>query len=94
MDIQLNTDHTIEGREQLAAHVKGVVNRALTRFSQQITRIEVHLSDENGHKGGPRARPPTAVTHQAPTLNQAIDGAADKIAHVLEGDLGRLRERR
>ena len=105
MQIQINTDHNIEGREALAAHVSGVVENALSRFSDQVTRVEVHLSDENSNKGGQndmrcvmearlQGRQPVAVTHQAATLHQAVDGAADKLTRLVEGTIGRLRYQR
>ena len=52
MQIEVSTDSNIEGREKSAAHVKGVVESALNRFSDRITRVEVHLSDVNSYKGG------------------------------------------
>ena len=52
MKIQLNTDVHIEGTEALAAQVSASVEQALERFSEHITRVEVHLSDENGGKSG------------------------------------------
>ena len=102
MHIQVNTDNNIDGREELAAQVEAVVEKALSRFTDQITRVEVHLSDENSHKNGQNdkrclmearleGRQPTAVTHQAASLGQAIDGAADKLKTVIESTLGRLR---
>jgi hypothetical protein len=71
------------------------------RFADQITRVEVHLSDENSQKGGDEDKrcllearlaglQPMAVSHQAATLPQAIDGAATKLAKALESTLGRL----
>jgi ribosome-associated translation inhibitor RaiA len=103
MQIQVNSDSNIEGREKLAAHVRGVVQSALSRFSDRITRVEVHLSDQNADKSGQddkrcmiearlRGRQPTAVTHTAATLDQAIDGAADRIQRSIESDLGRLQD--
>ena len=50
MQIQINTDHNIENHEALAAQVLGVVESALSRLSDHITRVEVHLSDESSHK--------------------------------------------
>ncbi len=50
MQIQVNTDHTIEGHEALAARIRGVVENALSRMSDHITRVEVHLIDESGPK--------------------------------------------
>lgn len=105
MQIQINTDNNIEGREEFATHVKGVVESALSRFSDRLTWIEVHLSDENSDKSGQddkrctmearlEGRQPTAVTHAAATLDQAVDGAADKLGRLLESALGRLRDQR
>lgn len=104
MQIQINTDNNIEGREELAMQVEGVVQDSLSRFSDQITRVEVHLSDENSHKSGQddkrcmmearlEGRQPAAVTHQAATLSEAVDGAAEKLTALLESTLGRLRDR-
>lgn len=103
MQIQLNTDHNIEGHEALAAQVSSVVECALSRFSEHITRVDVHLSDENSDKKGGNndirclmeasfeGWQPIAVTHQTATLDQAIDGAADKLTRLIESTLGRLR---
>jgi ribosome-associated translation inhibitor RaiA len=104
MQIQINTDHNIEGREKLADYLKGVIEDALSRFSDRITRIEVHISDQNGDKRGQTdkrcmlearlaGRQPTSVTHQAATVEQAVDGAADKLARLIEGTLERLHDR-
>ena len=105
MQIQINTDRNVQGHEQFAARVTGVVESALSRFSDRITRVEVHLSDENSGKSGQddkrcmmearlEGRQPTAVTHHAATLDQAVDGAADKLKRSLESTLARLREHR
>ncbi|MBA3732066.1 MAG: hypothetical protein H0W93_06880, partial [Gammaproteobacteria bacterium] len=48
MQIQINTDSNIEGRERLTREVEAVVLSALgRRFSDQITRLEIHFSDVN-----------------------------------------------
>ncbi len=100
MQIQVNTDHNIEGRDALAAHVQTIVDGALQRFSDHITRLEVHLSDENAAKSGLHdkrcviearleGRPPLAVTAHAQTLHQAVEGGAEKMSHLIESTLGR-----
>lgn len=105
MQIQINTDHNIEGHEALAAHVSSVVEGALGRFSDQVTRVEVHLTDEVGHKSGQddkrcvmearlRGRQPIAVTHHAGSVHQAVDGAAVKLTRLLESEIGRLRDQK
>ena len=105
MQIQVNTDHNIAGDEALATHVRGVVEGALGRYSDHITRVEIHLTDENSHKSGGNdkrcvmearleSRKPVAVTHEAATPHEAVDGAAHKLAAMLESTLGRLRDQR
>lgn len=103
MQIQINTDHNIEGREALAAHVSGVVESAVGRFSDQVTRVEVHLTDEAGQKNGRndkrcvmearlQGRQPIAVTYHAESVHQAVDGAADKLTRLVESTIERLRD--
>ena len=105
MHIELSTDSNVQGSEDLATHVKGVVENALSHYGAQITRVEVHLSDANADKGGQddkrcmiEARvenlQPTAVTYAAATLEQAVKGAAEKLKRSLESTLGRLRDDR
>lgn len=100
MQIQINTDHHIEGHEALTAWATGEVGTALSHHKGHITRVEVHLSDENGHKSGQtdkrcvmegrlEGRQPMAVTHHAQTLYQAVTGAADKLNRLIESTLGR-----
>ena len=106
MQIQINTDRHIEGHEALAAQVSSVVESALSRISDYITRVEIHLSDENSAKKGGNddircvmearleGRPPSAVTHQAATVDQAVDGAAEKLIRMIESTLGQLRDQK
>lgn len=103
MQIQINTDTNIEGREKLADHVQTVVETTLSRFSAQITRVEVHLSDQNGAKSGQNdkrckmearleGRRPVAVMDDAASLGQAVVSAADKLARLIDSTLGRLHD--
>lgn len=105
MKIQVNTDVHIDGTEALAAQVSATVEQALERFSEHVTRVEVHLSDENAGKSGQQdqrcmlearleGRQPVAVTDQAATLEQAVQGAAQKLARLLDSALGRRRAER
>jgi ribosome-associated translation inhibitor RaiA len=105
MQIQINTDNSIEGNDRLAQQVEAVVRDALARFSAQITRVEVHLSDENSDKkfGTEDKRcllearlaglQPISASYRAATLEQAVDGATEKLKRSLDRTLGRLRKR-
>lgn len=103
MQIQINADSAIDGHEKLPVYVRGVVEEALSRFSDRITRVEIHISDQNAGKSGPddkrcviearlEGRQPSAVTHNAATVREAVAGAADKLTRLIEGTLGRLRD--
>lgn len=105
MKIQFNTDINIHGTEALAAQVSATLKQALEHFSEHITRLEVHLSDENAGKNGQhdqrcmlearlQGRQPVAVTEHAATLEQAVHGAALKLAHLLDSRLGRMQGHR
>ena len=100
MQVQVNTDHNIDGREALVAWITEAVEGSVSRVSAHITRVEVHLNDEDGRKSGQddkrcvmearlEGRQPIAVTAHASTLHQAVNGAAEKLTHSIEGVLGR-----
>jgi ribosome-associated translation inhibitor RaiA len=104
MQIVINTDKTIERHQGLDEHVQSVVTAAVQRFKEHITRVEVHLSDENSQKsadGGNRclleARvngyQPIAVSDHSVHLHQAITGAADKLKRAIDSALGRLHDK-
>jgi hypothetical protein len=103
MQILVNTDSNIDGSEEFTTHVKSVVESTLSRISDRITRVEVHLSDQNGNKSGQddkrcmmearlEGRRPTAVTHQATSLGEAVDGAAGKLKRSLETTLEQRKD--
>jgi len=103
MQVLVNSDHHIYASEDLTGRIEGVVEGALERFSERITRVQVHLSDLNSHKMGDRDKrclmearvaglKPIAVSHEAPTLSEAIHAAADKLERALEHVLGRMGE--
>ncbi len=105
MIIQFNTDHTIHNRAPLTAEVEAAVRSAMSHHEDRISRVEVHLSDENGAKGGgndircvmearPTGHQPVAVTHHADDLVEAVNGAAMKLKAALDRTLGRLEQHR
>lgn len=100
MQIQINTGTNLDGREALSAHIREVVEHALAHEAAHVTRVEVHISDENGPKSGPDAvrcamevrlehHKPLEVKCDAGSLHQAVAGAAEKLTRVVEHSLGR-----
>lgn len=105
MHVQINTDHNIEAHEALMAHVQGMVSSSMRHFGDHITRVEVHLSDQNGDKAGGgdkrclmearlEGRQPKAVTHSADTMEKAILGAAEKLSRAVQHAVEKQHEQR
>lgn len=102
MTIQVTTDHNITGGERLSEHIKDLLNTSLQRFSEHISKVIVHLSDENGAKKGPDdlrcvieahytgIQPVAAVSH-ATTSEQAVKGAIDKLKSSLDTIVSKLK---
>jgi len=103
MQIQVFSDHNIHGHQSMKEYIEGAVEAAIGRFEDHITHVEVHVSDENGEKGGDKDircmvearlkhQHPVAVTEHAAHLEQAVEGAADKMASLLGKTLDRLKD--
>ena len=101
MIIQINTDNNVEGSEKFSDYFTSIIGQELAKFDK-ITRIELHLSDENGRKGGQsdkrcllearlEGKQPIAVTNNANTYKEAVDGAIDKLKASLETVIGKMR---
>ncbi|MFG6417248.1 HPF/RaiA family ribosome-associated protein [Roseateles sp. DC23W] len=105
MQVQVQTDSHIDGREKLIEHVEGVILDAVDRYAGEVTHVDAHLGDVNGSdKGGDadmrcllQARvsgvKDIVVKHQAGSLHLAIEGAAGKLTNALESALGRSHDR-
>ncbi|WP_295855531.1 HPF/RaiA family ribosome-associated protein [uncultured Xylophilus sp.] len=108
MQIQVNATSSLQGqnREALDRWADSELQTQLQRFRADVTRIEVHLSDENstGKAGAGDKRsllearlanhPPIAASHHAPTLDEAFRGSIDKLKHALESTLDRQKKHR
>ena len=104
MNIQVNTDHNIKGSAELNNYIETSLSESFARFKVAITRIEVHLSDENAGKTGSNDKrcllearishhQPIVVSHHADTIHQAIDTASDKLLRALDNMAGKLTDR-
>src|SRR5689334_10029678 len=96
MHVEVSTDTRTSAD---IAGVSAAVEAGLSRYKERITRVEVHLSDVNGPKGGrdcrcalearPSGRQPVAVTNEANTLDDAVKGAVEKMSSLLTTVFGR-----
>ena len=105
MKVQVNTSNDIENKDALERWASDYLNEQLARFDQDLTSIEVQMTDENhAAKGGGvdkrcmlearvTGRAPIAVNNYAPDQNLAFRGACDKLAHALDHAFGKLDRR-
>lgn len=102
MTIQLNTDKNLTIHQEYEDKIQGQITESLSRFSDLITRLEVHLSDENGSKDGLEdkrcllearisGKEPIAVTNLGNNYDLAISGALNKLKSKLETIAGKLK---
>ena len=105
MQFQFNTDNHIQGDDQLADKAESTVTGALGHLTDRLSRVEVHLADLNGAKGGaddirctiearPEGMQPHTVTHKDADIDASLRGAGKKLRTLLESEFGKLDKRR
>ena len=105
MKILVNSNNKFEVDRELSSAVESEVERAIGRFGEKLTRVEVHLSDENGAKGGARDKrcvietrlagmQPLSASDNAATIEEAVTGAAHKMKRLLDSAFGKIDEKR
>ncbi len=100
MQVQVHTDNHIKGSDDLTRGVEDEVIAALERFGDQVVTVEVYLHDDNAQKHGIDKRcvmearlsglQPIAVTHMAEALDEAIEGAAEKLERSIDHTVDKL----
>src|SRR4051794_12750235 len=105
MYVEVKTDNHIDGSDDLSDRVTAEVEGALGRFGDQIIRVIVQLNDTNAHKSGDHDKrclmearlaghQPVAVSHEAGSLDAAIDAAAEKLERSIDHILGKLGQKK
>ena len=101
MQIQVNTDNNVIGSADIEKQIDEQIRSALSRFADRITRVEVHIQDLNADKstGDDKrcqiearvaGRQPQSVSHNAPAVSHAVDGACGKLVCALDTTFGKL----
>lgn len=105
MIIQINSDNNLILHDEYRNKLNDLFSYEMSRFNQFITRLEVHLSDENGAKSSvhdkrcmlevrQEGKQPIAVTEIAETYDSAIAGAIEKLKTSLDTIQGKLLTKR
>ena len=95
MHILLHSDPNTDGGDLMVEHLQKVVQDAMARFAERVTRVEAHLSDINSQAKSSdddihctlEARlvglDAIAVKDQASNAHQAIEGAVRKLKRAV-----------
>jgi ribosome-associated translation inhibitor RaiA len=105
MEINVNTDNTIDRHQGLDERVRESVEGAIGRFGEHVRRVDVHLSNENSAKQEDGSNycmmearvsgyAPVAVNAHAENLHLSISNAATKLQRALDHALGRLNDKK
>lgn len=103
MIIQLNADKILNVHETFGNKLEDIMSKKLQRFSEHITTLEIHITDENSIKTGPndikcileahlRGMQSLVVTEKANTLEQSVHKAIDRLKDSLDSIIGRSRD--
>lgn len=103
MLVQIHTDKNIEGGSRFTEYFTTEINNELARFDEIVTRVEVHVTDENGNKTTPNdkkcviearveKKQPIAVTAFGDTTEKAFFEALGKVERTLDSVLEKIKE--
>ncbi|MFN3072880.1 HPF/RaiA family ribosome-associated protein [Acinetobacter sp. TY1] len=95
MNIEIRTDKNIQNSDRLITYVRDELNNEFQRHTERITQISVHISDENGDKGGDddirsmievkaAGLKPVVVTHNGKNIDTSLHGAIERVKRSLE----------
>ena len=104
MIILINTDKNLRENEAERADLKLLIRQEMKPFIAHISRIDVHLSDENGAKSGfddkrcmmevrIEGRLPMAVTAHAATEGLAVAAALENLKELFVDSMRKLQYR-
>ncbi len=102
MLVQINTDKNIHGHQRMNEFFNEEIQKDLARFDDKVTRIEVHLIDENSDKAGKNdkkctiearieKRQPIAVIAHADTAEKAFYEALHKMKRTLSTTFEKMK---
>ncbi len=101
MQILLQSDPNTDSSQLMAEHFATVVNAAMGRFGERVTRVEAHLSGANGQpktsgndihctlQATLKGLDAVVVKDQSGNAHQAIDGALRKLKRAVGAEIAK-----
>lgn len=95
---------SFDSSPELNAHVQDQVDKATQRFAARVTRVDVHLHDDNAHKKSATDKrcvlearltgmEPLTVEHAGEDVYKTVAEAAGKLERLIGHKLERLGDR-
>nr|WP_314444123.1 HPF/RaiA family ribosome-associated protein [uncultured Sphingomonas sp.] len=104
MLFQFNSDNQVHGDTEVETRIQSLVEARLRNVQHRLTRVEVHVGEINGPRGGvdkrcavelrPNGLDPVTATDTADTIEQAAAGATDKAVAAFQRVIGRTTTRK
>jgi ribosome-associated translation inhibitor RaiA len=104
LKIIINSDSNLDIDAPAVSAIESDIEGRLGRFEKQLTRVVVHLRDENAHKTAgendkrcmlearPEGMHSINVSHSAPTVGEAVNHAVRKLERLLDDTFSRLHD--
>jgi hypothetical protein len=104
MQFQFNSDNRVAGDGAVPAQIEEIVLGKLKRVGDRLTRVEVHVGDVNGARGGddrrsvvelrPKGMDPISGTAEAASIEAAVVSATEKALSAYERQIGKQTTRK
>jgi hypothetical protein len=104
MIFQFNSDNRIPADATAADRVEAIVRGRLGHVSDRLSRVEVHVGDVNGPRGGddikcavelrPNGMKPISATDEAASVEAAVASATDKALSAYDRLVGKQTTRK
>ena len=104
MQFQFNSDNQVNCSAEEAERIEELVRGRLEHVADRLTRVEVHVGDVNGPRGGddirclvelrPTGMQPISATHEAASAPAAAAQATDKALSTYRRQIGKKTSRK
>lgn len=104
MQFQFNSDNRTHAGAETAESVETLVRDRLGHVTERLSRVEVHVGDVNGPRGGdgircavelrPNGMQPISATDEAADVKAAVASATDKALTALNRQIGKQTSRK
>ena len=104
MQFQFNSDNRISVDANMAEQMETLVRGRLGHLSDRFSRVEVHVGDVNGPRGGedvrcvvelrPTGLQPISATGEAKSVESSVASATDKALSAFNRQIGKRTTRK